>query len=108
MSRVTVDFTCGDQVLCDQNGNCTGGDSYVTLQPYGRCSPSDCDWGVRRATDMGGGWERAVYSHSWATISVWVKDYQFYGATYLRVWTYTDFTASDGRTDYTTDEWMLQ
>lgn len=40
--------------------------------------------------------------------SVWVKPYQYYGKTYLRVWVHTDFTPADGRQDYTTDVWMLK
>ena len=108
MTRVVVGFECGDVVLCDENGNCTGGDSYYTVHPYGKCHPTDCDWGARRAQDMGNGWQRAIYSHSWATKYVWVKTYQYYGRTYLRVWVRTDFTDADGRTDYTTDEWMLK
>jgi hypothetical protein len=108
MTRVVVGFTCGDQVLCDENGNCTYPDTYFTLHPYGKCSPTDCDWGVQRAVDKGNGWQEATYSYSWATKYVWVKTYQYYGLTYLRVWVHTDFTAADGRTDYTTDEWMLK
>ena len=107
-TRVVVGFHCGDQVLCDSNGNCTGGQSYFTLRTYGKCHPTDCDWGIRRASAMADGWQRATYTHSWATKHVWVKTYQFHGRTYLRVYVQTDFTAADGRTDYTTDEWMLK
>jgi hypothetical protein len=108
MTRVVVGFHCGDQVLCDTDGTCTGGESYFTLRPYGKCHPTDCDWGTRRAQTMHDGWQRAIYSHTWATKYVWVKTYQFHSRTYLRVWVQTDFTAADGRTDYTTDEWMLK
>jgi hypothetical protein len=108
ITRVSVGFHCGDQILCDPNGNCSGGESYVTLRPYGKCHPTDCDWGVRRADSMGDGWERATYTHSWATKYVWVKTYQYNGLTYLRVYVHTDFTAADGRTDYVSDEWMLR
>ncbi|MFP5347931.1 MAG: hypothetical protein ACLGIA_13010 [Actinomycetes bacterium] len=104
VTRVVVGFACGDQVLCDQNGHCTGGESYYTLRPFGKCHPTDCDWGTKRAYPMADGWQRAVYSYSWATKYVWVKTYDYYGKTYLRVYTQTDFTAADGRTDYTTDE----
>jgi hypothetical protein len=108
MTRVVVGFQCGDQILCDTEGNCSGGDSYFTLRPYGKCTPTDCDWGVMRAQSMGDGWQRAIYSYSWATKYVWVKTYAYYGRTYLRVYVRTDFTTADGRTDYTTDDWMLQ
>ena len=49
-----------------------------------------------------------IYNFGFASVHVWLKTYQYYGLTYLRVWTYTDFTPADGRTDYSTDEWMLQ
>jgi len=108
LTRVNVVFVCDDVRLCDTDGNCTGGQSYFTLRPFGKCSPTDCDWGTRRASAMADGWQRAVYTHSWSTKYVWVKTYAFHGLTYLRVYTWTDFTAADGRTDYSTDEWMLK
>ena len=108
MTRVVVGFNCGDVILCDTNGHCTGGQSYFTLRGFGKCSPTDCDWGTRVAQDMGDGWQRATYSYSWATKYLWVKTYVYYGLTYLRVYTWTDFTPADGRTDYATDEWMLK
>jgi hypothetical protein len=107
MTRVTVSFSCGDVVLCDQNGNCTGGTSAWYVHAWGRCHPTDCDWGVRQATSMGDGWIRAIYNFGFKTSYVWLRTYQYYGLTYLRVWVFNDFTPSDGRADYTTDEWML-
>ena len=108
LTKVNVGFVCDDVRLCDTNGNCTGGESYFSIRPFGKCSPTDCDWGTKRATSMSDGWQRAVYSYSWATKYVWVKTYVYSGVTYLRVYTWTDFTAADGRTDYSTDEWMLK
>lgn len=64
LTRVNVGFYCSDQILCDTNGNCTGGQSYFTLRAFGKCTPTDCDWGTRRASDMGGGWQRAIWTHS--------------------------------------------
>ena len=108
LTKVNVGFVCGDVRLCDTNGNCTGGESYFTIRPFGKCSPTDCDWGTKRATSMSDGWQRAIYPYSWATKYVWVKTYVYSGVTYLRVYTWTDFTAADGRIDYSTDEWMLK
>ena len=105
--QVDVGFVCDDVRLCDTNGNCTGGRSYFTLRGFGACHPTSCDWGTRTAQDMGDGWLRATYSYSWSTKYLWVKTYEFSGRTYLRVYTWTDFTPADGRTDYATDEWAL-
>lgn len=108
LTRVNVTFVCDDVRLCDTSGHCTGGESYFTLRPFGKCSPTDCDWGTKKAATMSDGWQRATYGYSWATKYVWVKTYVYSGVTYLRVYTWTDFTAADGRTDYSTDEWMLK
>jgi hypothetical protein len=108
MTRALVSFTCGDVILCDTKGNCTGGDSYYSTQMFGKCSPTDCAWGRVRAYPQYDGWIRSIYYFGFKTSHVWLKTYNYYGLTYLRVWVYNDFTASDGRTDYTTDEWFLR
>lgn len=108
MSRVVVGLVCGDQILCDTDGNCTGGDTYATLRPFGACTPVPCDWGTRRAQRMADGWLRSTHDFGFKTSNVWVKTYSYYGRTYLRVWVHNDFTAADGRADYTSDEWMLR
>ena len=108
MTRVVVDYTCSDVILCDTTGHCTGGDSYYAMHPYGKCSPTDCDWGRLRATDMGGGWIESTYSFGFKTSYVWLKTYNYYGLTYLRVWVNNVFAPWDGRASYTTDEWMLR
>jgi hypothetical protein len=108
MTRALVTFTCGDVIHCDLNGNCTGGDSYYSTQMFGKCSPTDCAWGRVRAYPQYDGWIRSMYYFGFITSHVWLKTYSYYGRTYLRVWVYNDFAASDGRTDYTTDEWFLR
>lgn len=99
ITRVVVDWGCPDQGAYHPAGS---------IRVFGKCHPTDCDWGTRRTYAETGGWERARYDHSWATKHVWIKPYSFYGRTYLRVWVYTDFTPADGRKDYVTDVWMLK
>jgi hypothetical protein len=106
VTKVVLDWGCADQALCDTSGHCVY--PAGTIRVFGKCHPTDCDWGTRRTYAENGGWERATYTYSWATKSVWVRPYQYYGRTYLRVWVHTDFTPADGRQDYTTDEWMLK
>ena len=108
MTRALVSFTCNDVILCDTSGHCTGGDSYYSTQMFGKCSPTDCNWGTARAYPQYDGWIKSTYNFGFKTSSVWLKTYSYYGLTYLRVWVYNDFTPSDGRTDYTTDEWFLR
>ena len=108
MTRAVISFNCGDLILCDQYGNCTGGQSSYGVHVYGRCHPTDCDWGTRTAVDAGDGWIKATYAFGFKTSTVWLKTYSYYGLTYLRVYVYNDFSAVDGRTDYTTDEWFLR
>jgi hypothetical protein len=108
MTRALVDFTCGGPRLCDIYGNCTGGESYYSTQMFGKCHPTDCAWGRVRAYEQYDGWIRSIYNFGFKTSHVWLKSYSYYGLTYLRVWVYNDFTTSDGRADYTTDEWMLR
>jgi hypothetical protein len=78
------------------------------MRPFGQCHPTDCNWGRLRAYDMGDGWIRSIYNFGFKTSHVWLKTYSSGPVTYLRVWVHNDFTPADGRTDYTTDEWMLR
>src|SRR4051794_19564068 len=48
MTRALVDFTCSDVILCPIGQPCTGGDSYYSMRVFGKCHPTDCDWGRRR------------------------------------------------------------
>jgi hypothetical protein len=97
---------CGDQVLCDTDGNCTGGQTTFNLHLWGRCHPTDCDWGTTIGYPQYDGWIAGTYNFGFKISHVWVRAYDYWGLTYLRVWVYNDFT--DGRADYVTDEWFLR
>lgn len=107
ITRVNVRNECSDVRLCDVNGNCTWNGGYF-VRLYGKCHPTDCDWGQRKADRMSDGWIGTKYVHSWSTKHVRLKTYTYSGTVYLRVWVHTDFTAADGRKDYTTDEWFVR
>jgi hypothetical protein len=107
MARVIVE-TCQPITTCNGNICQTTYDAGTYLTPFGKCSPTNCNWGRRLATDMGGGWMSTTHNFGFKTSYVWVKTYEYYGLTYLRVWVNNDFTPADGRTDYITDEWFLK
>jgi hypothetical protein len=108
MSRLEVSFTCNDQRVCDEHGNCTGPDIYHSMRPWGKCETADCDWGVRRAANTGDGWIVATYDFGFKTSYVSLKTYEADGVTRLRVKVVNDFTPADGRPDYTSEEWMIR
>lgn len=107
LTRVTVE-TCAPVVTCDGDICTVRHDAGTFTSVWGKCSPTDCPWGRKQAQPMGNGWYRSVYPFGFKTSSVWVKTYSFSGRTYLRVYSYNDFTAADGRADYTTDEWFVK
>lgn len=100
--------TCQPKTVCDDDGVCRTTHGAATyMNPYGACSPTDCDWGREEAEHKHDGWIRTVHDFGFKTSYVWAKTYEFSGRTYLRVWTYNDFTDADGRDDYTTNDWLL-
>ncbi|GAA1410515.1 hypothetical protein [Catellatospora coxensis] len=106
--RTQVQFVCNDVIICDADtGICTGGTSFYRIRPWGSCSPTACDWGWRDTVRMSDGWVKATYVYSYKTVDVWARTEAWYGSTYLRVWTSTDYTAADGRADYTSNDWFL-
>jgi hypothetical protein len=107
MARVVVE-TCASVTTCS-NGACSvahGAGTYLT--PYGKCTPTNCNWGRTLGQNMSDGWVRTIHNFGFKTSYVWVRTYQYYGLTYLRVWVNNDFTPADGRADYITDEWFLR
>jgi hypothetical protein len=98
--------SCGDVVLCDTSGHCTGGQTTFNVRLSGKCHPTDCDWGNVVATQRSDGWIVGTYNFGFKVSTAWVKTYSYYGLTYLRVYVSNHFT--DGRADYVTDEWFLR
>jgi hypothetical protein len=106
MTRVVVQ-TCQSVTTCS-GGICqTAHDSATFMTPYGACSPTACNWGRKQAQHMSDGWIRTIHDFGFKRSAVWAKTYSFHDRTYLRLWVHNDFTAADGRADYTTDEWFL-
>jgi hypothetical protein len=78
----------------------------ATVQAWGNCEPTDCDWGVATANT-------APWNSSHTIIAVWDQGYatrtmviQFMSFDYVWVRTLTDFTEADGRQDYVLNEYF--
>jgi hypothetical protein len=73
---------------------------------YGKCHPTDCDWGRVEGQRRSDGWYRFNYNQGFATRYVWARTYpQWPGWFRLYIW--NDFT-DPNRADYATDEWFVR
>lgn len=110
ITRIVVDFSCNDQVLCgiDANGNvtCSTPGAPYHLHLWGRCHPTDCDWGTVDGNDHFVGatkWIYSFYDHGFAKRYVYIKPSVLHpGDLYL--WMYTHFT-DPSRADYVFTGW---
>lgn len=101
LTRVKVRFVCQDQILNGQPYP-PGPPWYVHV--FGKCSPTDCDWGEVGARKLSSGHIYAVYDHGFAKRYVYAKMSQ-YRPGQLWVYTKTDF-ADPNRADYETQNWF--
>ena len=101
LTRIQLRFVCQDQIL--------NGEPYPPGPPwyvhvYGKCHPSDCDWGEVGASRLGGGHIYAFYNQGFARRYVYAK-MSAYRPGQLWVYTWTDFT-DPGRADYGVHNWF--
>lgn len=102
ITRINLRFVCQDQIL---NGEPypPGPPWYVHI--YGKCHPSDCDWGeVGAKPIVGTGFIFAFYDHGFAKRYVWAKMSQ-YRPGQLWVYMFTNFT-DPNRPDYEVHNWF--
>ena len=113
ITRVQVNFCCNDVISCgvDANGNVTCTPACAapySIHLWGKCHPSDCDWGAVNGTDYytSGGvkWVYFFYNHGFAKRYVYIKPSSLYPG-YLYMWMYTDFT-DPNRPDYVSTNWF--
>jgi hypothetical protein len=107
ITRIQLRFICQDQVL---NGVpcCPPGPPWY-IHIYGKCHPTDCDWGEVAAREVTVGTSNyvfSVYYQSFATRYVYAK-MSAYRPGQLWVWTYTDF-ADPNRPDYVSNNWFIK
>lgn len=113
ITRIKVDFSCNDVILCyiDANGRriCPPPPPPFRVQMWGKCSPSDCDWGAVAGnnyyTSDGSAWIYSFYDHGFARRYVYIKRSSLYPGK-LFLWMYTHFTDASGRPDYILRNWF--
>jgi len=101
ITRIQIRFVCQDQILNGQPYP-PGPPWYVHL--YGKCHPSDCDWGEVGAQRLNTGHIFAFYDQGFAKRYVWAK-MSMYRPGQLWVYTWTDFT-DPNRQDYGVHNWF--
>jgi hypothetical protein len=110
ITKVEIDFSCNDVIRCsvDANGNetCDPLPPPYSLHLWGKCAPTDCDWGSADGNDHWVGttkWVYSFYNQGFAQRYVYVKPSVVHpGALFL--WMYTHFTGA-GRSDYVFTGW---
>ena len=110
ITKIEVTFSCNDQVLCgvDSNGKvtCSTPGPPFQLHLWGKCSPSDCDWGTADGNDHWVGstkWVYSFYDHGFARRYVYIKPSALHPGD-LFLWMYTHF-ADSNRADYVYTGW---
>ena len=97
LARITLK-ACQPIVTC-KNDICTiKNDAAWSMRVYGKCSPTDCDWGTVTATQITNGRIRGFYNHGFAKryVDFWLPTAQ---VAKLTVRWRTDFV-DPSRTDY--------
>ena len=103
LTRIELRFVCQDLVI---NGELfpPGSPWYVHL--WGKCHPSDCDWGEVGAQWLTSGHVFAFYDQGFAKRYVYAK-MSMYRPGQLWVYTWTDFV-DPGRPDYGVHNWFVR
>ncbi|WP_442756534.1 hypothetical protein ACNHKD_07970 [Methylocystis sp. JAN1] len=98
LTRAEVEVGCCDQVLNGQPA-CSPPDS---VRLFGKCHPTDCDWGVRTGAFQTSGGLRLTYDQGFARRTVRINSLSNGN---LRVRVFTDFS-DPRRVDYNMTEIM--
>ena len=102
ITRVNVRFICQDQILNGVPCCPPGPEFYVHI--YGKCHPTDCDWGEVGAQGLNSGFIYATYDQGFAKRYVYLKKSKYRPNT-LWMYMYTDFT-NPNRRDYSMQQWF--
>ena len=63
---------CGDQRICDLDGNCSE-PARTSIEVFGACSPTDCEWGEADVNFRRDEWRYSIYDQGFAQKVVWMK-----------------------------------
>lgn len=101
LTRIDLRFVCQD-VMINGQLHPPGPPWYVHL--WGKCHPSDCNWGEVGAQRTGSGYVYATYDQGFAKRYVYARMSTVFPDR-LWVWTWTDFT-DPGRADYSSSNYF--
>lgn len=103
ITRIQVRFVCQDQVL---NGQPYPPGPPFYLHLFGKCHPTDCDWGEIGANRLSSGQIYGSYDQGFAKRFVYVKMSQYRpGQLWVYVW--TNFTDAN-RPSYASNNWFVR
>lgn len=103
LTRIQLRFVCQDQIL---NGQPYPPGPPWYVHTFGKCHPTDCDWGEVGAQQLSAGHIYGVYDQGFARRYVYAKMSQ-YRPGQLWVYTWTDFT-DPNRPDYGVHNWFTR
>ncbi|MDM0053814.1 hypothetical protein [Variovorax sp. J22R115] len=106
LTRAVLRFTCQDQVL---NGQPYPPGPPWHMHLWGKCHPTDCDWGEVGAENVTIGsrtYVRATFNQGFATRHVYA-DMSLFRTGQLWIWMWTDFS-DPGRPDYESQNWFVR
>lgn len=103
LTRIQLRFTCQDQIL---NGQPYPPGPPWHIHVFGKCHPTDCDWGEVGAERLSSGHIYGFYDQGYARRYVYARMSQ-YRPGQLWVWTWTDF-ADPNRPDYGVHNWFIK
>jgi len=106
LTRAALRFTCQDQIL---NGQPYPPGPPWHIHLWGKCHPSDCDWGEVGATEVTIGSRtliHGVFSQGFATRYVYA-DMSLFRSGQLWIWMWTDFS-DPARPDYESQNWFIK
>ncbi len=103
ITRIQLRFTCQDQIL---NGQPYPPGPPWHIHLFGKCHPTDCDWGEVGAERLSSGHIYGFYDQGFARRYVYARMSQ-YRPGQLWVWTWTDF-ADPNRADYGVHNWFVR